>query len=179
MNPYALTITLAIGGPILTAILVFIATQYWSHRTASLMLATKIADENELLIRRVDALDKQLSLLSQAVVPISVAYQNILVRELTHYHTPVLDALLAKLGPPYTLTEEEEAQFFRLLQEREKEYGDLITQSERDAARILPVVMRRVKAELVVEESSVPTLLQLVRVLPINTEAGGETPPAV
>ena len=81
------------------------------------------------------------------VVPINTMMQAMLVRELTHPHTPEMDALMQRLGPPNSLTEEDTARLLDLLDERSKDMGPLISASERAAASILPVIMERARAE--------------------------------
>ena len=53
----------------------------------------RIADRS-----RIVELERQVALVGQAIVPISAAFQAILIKELTHIHTPVLDRLLEKVG---------------------------------------------------------------------------------
>jgi hypothetical protein len=155
----------------------FLATRYWYNRTAATKETDRLAVNMAALLARVDVLDKQLSLLSQAVVPISTAYQTILVRELTHYHTPRVDSLLEKLGPPALLTAAEEEELLCALKAREADMGDLITDQEREAAHILPVVIKRVKTEIA-EIAHGTGMLQLV-VVPLSSmgpETVEETP---
>ena len=119
---------------------------WWSLRSAKKSAASMI-EKQESLTKRMATIDRQLAMVGQAVMPISTAFQAILVKELTHFHTPRCDELLEKLGPPFLLTEEEEAELLQLLEERERDMGDLITPSERDAAHIFPAVMRRARVE--------------------------------
>lgn len=132
---------------------------YMYGRRASARL---LAEENLALMRRVFELEKQQALLSQAVVPISLAFQTILVKNLTHFHTPEMDALLAKLGPPFVLTEPEEARLIKLLEERRVDMNGRIDDGERDAAQMLPMVMKRVRSE---QEKSGVTREPLVTIL--------------
>ena len=119
---------------------------WWSLRSARKSAGTLTATQ-EAMMKRVEIIDRQLAMVGQAVMPISTAFQAILVKELTHFHTPRMDALLEKLGPPFTLTEAEEEELLLALQEREQDMGDQITPSERDAAHIFPAVMRRARME--------------------------------
>lgn len=129
------------------AVLAFGGAHYWYGKAAKAHFDAETLDEKKKLMDRVTELEAQLRLVSQSMVPISTAFQAILVKELTHFHTPVMDALLVKLGPPFILTSEEEGQLLIKLAERAAEVGSLMTESERDAATILPMVIRRVKAE--------------------------------
>lgn len=129
----------------------FLFALYWFKRNQASLRA-----EQERLARatvdkeredRLLALEKQLSLLGQAVMPISTAFQAILIKELTHFHTPVMDALMAKVGPPSTLTAAEETELIAALEQRTQDMATEISDSERDAAKILPLVMKRAKLE--------------------------------
>src|SRR5678815_4707353 len=80
-------------------------------------------------------------------MPISTAFQAILIKELTHFHTPVMDALMSKIGPPFTLTAAEETELIAALEQRTQDMAAEISDSERDAAKILPLVMKRAKLE--------------------------------
>lgn len=96
---------------------------------------------------RVQELEMQHALVKASVVPITTAFQALLIKNLTHFHTPVMDALMVKVGPPNTLTTEESEQLARLLEEREADMDGEIPESERIAARILPGVMTLAKME--------------------------------
>ena len=118
----------------------FVGAAYWYRKTA-LDVANIARDD------RIKELEKQLAVISAAVVPISTAFQAVLIKELTHMHTPRLDALMLKIGPPSTLTEDEEEEMAHLLRERATDMGNLITDSERDAALMLPMVIKRARIE--------------------------------
>lgn len=107
----------------------------------------EIAAGHVALQKEVADLKDRLSLVSAQVVPFSTAFQQILVAQLTHSHTPRLDWLLKKIGPPITLTADEEKEMYDLLAIRQTELNGLIDQEEREAALILPYVMRRARAE--------------------------------
>lgn len=109
--------------------------------------ANQLAKEHEQLVHTVAELKSQLSLVSQVVTPINQAMQALLIRELTHLHTPELDALLAKLPPDGELTPEEFARLIELLAQRVDKLNGAIPESEREAAIILPYIIKRVKAE--------------------------------
>ena len=139
----AITILNAVFG----AALVFVSTLYWTERNAHRTKAEALAKASEALMLRVNALESQLALVNQAVVPISTAFQAILIKELTHYHTPEMDMLLTKIGPPSTLTPVEMERFVQLLEARMIDMDSQISEQERGAATILPVVMVRAAAE--------------------------------
>ncbi|HUD11446.1 MAG TPA: hypothetical protein VMS08_03475 [Candidatus Saccharimonadia bacterium] len=127
----------SIGG---TALATFIATYFWTKRNAA--SGKKIKDA-----MRLDDLERQLSLLNQTIQPISVAFQAILVKKLTHFHTPRLDELLKKVGPPFVLTSQEEVELVRGLKNRTDEVAPSIDENERIAAAMLPFVMTWIKFE--------------------------------
>ncbi len=141
-------VMLIIGGLISSVL-----TWFWITKRAkqdALTKAKELQDEvNQRLIDRIVQLETQHGLLSQTVLPLSTAFQAILVKELTHFHTPEMDALLAGLGPPYTLTHEQETRLAEMLLERIETLDGDISGSERDAALMLPYVMKRVRSETV------------------------------
>ena len=138
---------LVAGTNLVTALVTAVGTRLWDRRRATAAATRQVQDAHSQMVLRLGAVERQLGLIGQAVLPISTAFQAILIQELTHYHTPVLDALLVKLGPPFNLTPDEEADVLRLLEERERDLGDQISDSERDAAHILPLIMKRAKIE--------------------------------
>ena len=148
----------------LGAVFTFFGTWFWTHRKDKADKADKLAEANLLLLSRVSELEGKLALINQAVIPISTAFQAILIKELTHYHTPEMDALMRKVGPPSTLTEAEEERLAQLLLERTTDMGDAISDSERDAAMILPAVMRRARIEASVLTGTKDMGLKLVTV---------------
>src|SRR6185369_12062042 len=83
----------------------FIASWYWFTKSTRIKLAEQLADArikeadrlaaaNEKLLARLTELEKQQSIMGQTILPISTAFQSILIKELTHLHTPVMDRLL-------------------------------------------------------------------------------------
>lgn len=122
-----------------------------SHRGALQRQGAEAAIERtrkeEALQQRVVELEAKLLLVNERVIPISMAMQALLIKELTHYHTPAMDRLLEKIGPPNTLTPDEEKALIVGLKQRTQDMGAEIGESERDAAVMLPLIMRRVHAE--------------------------------
>ena len=129
----------------------FFTSWYWRRKNIKDNAVEKARDkaERELIELKIrsDAQDKQIALLSQSVLPLNAAYQAMLVKELTHLHTPVPDELLKKLGPPYAMSSDDERALILELETRANEEGSLITETERDAAKMLPMVIRRAKVE--------------------------------
>ena len=152
--------------------LTFASTWFWTQRNNARDKANALALEHGKLLGRVTDLEAKLAVLNQAVIPISTAFQAILIKELTHYHTPEMDALLVKLGPPYVLTQADEVRLASLLIARTADVDPLISDSERDAANILPAVIRRVRIEA--ENLSASGLrIKLVSVIGVLNERGG------
>ena len=114
---------------------------------ATIKEADRLSVQHDKLDARVLELEKQLSAVGQAVLPISTAFQAILIKELTHFHTPEMDSLMTKIGPPSRLTLTEEHNLALLLAQRAEDLSAQITDSERDAALMLPLVMKRAKIE--------------------------------
>lgn len=151
-SPLMTIVTLALA--VLLAFL--IPRHWWNHRLRRRQL---LAAPPEVVL---------------SAVPMSIALQTQLVRELTHYHTPRMDALLQKLGPPPTLTDAEAVELFDAILEREGDMEVRISQEEREAAHILPVVIKRAQREIVqLGEGPVYVQLVMVPVLPPET-----SPPA-
>jgi hypothetical protein len=176
------------------AIIGFVAAWYWFGRnvrqrqaeqlvTDAKNEASRLADTREIaaaqrakelqeFVVRFADLEAKFAILSQAVVPISAAFQAILIKELTHFHTPEMDALMPKLGPPSTLSATEETRLATLLVERQQDMGDLITESERDAAKMLLLVAKRASVETVYMTGK-PVIFKLVTVTPLAEDREG------
>jgi len=142
-GPLANSILLTVVGVILS----FATAWFWFAKNAAVEKARVIAIDHEAVKARLASAEAQLARIDQVVVPINTMMQAMLVRELTHQHTPEMDLLLKKLGPPSTLTANETRRLLVLLDERTRDMGPLITASERGAAAIMPVIMERAKAE--------------------------------
>lgn len=174
MDPATRMLVNSVGVAALTTILSFMAAWFWWKKNEATKESERIARGHSELMGRVNDLERQLASVSQAVVPISTAFQAILIKELTHFHTPVMDALMVKVGPPNILTEEEEIQLAHALEERTRDMGTEISDSERDAAVMLPMVMKRAKIEAE-ELANAPVELKVVAVKP-ETEGSSLAP---
>lgn len=162
------------GTPILLLLsgtVLALAVIIWCQIRLVRQLVAATAAELSALRSRVDTLSEQLALVSQKVIPISSALQDCLRQELTHFHTPRMDELMQKLGPPWLLTDEEELELLDLLEARERDMGDQISPSERDAARIFPIIMKRAKLELQTMEQSHGTFRLLTVIAPMRGES--------
>lgn len=134
-----------------------ISTWLWVQRNS----AIKAREGVQL---RLIELEKKAALIDQAVIPISTAFQAILIKELTHFHTPEMDKLMERIGPPNILDEAEEKRLEVLLQERTRDMGPMISDSERDAAIILPIIMKRARVEQAVLTAAEELKIKLVTV---------------
>jgi hypothetical protein len=151
-NPFFNSLVLLFIGAILSAVVTWLFASRASAKQAVKDATDKAERQAEVIAAghvkleaRVAELTERLSLVSAQVVPFSTAFQQILVAQLTHAHTPRLDELLAKLGPPITLTDAEEAEMYGLLTERQQEVE--FPEEERDAATMLPLVIKRARIE--------------------------------
>jgi len=167
MGSTSTNVLATLGTILFGAFLSFLVGLFWYRLNSARTAREKLQTEYVALMLRVDTLDKQLALVGHDVVPLSAAMQALLIKELTHFHTPKMDSLMAKLGPPSTLTDAEETELLLLLKEREIDMGDLISDSERDAAHILPAVIRRAKAEAIALAATQPTLQTVSIVSPV------------
>lgn len=158
MDPVTRALLNSAGLVLMSTMLTAIAAWFWFTKNAGVKKveqekqavvdeARRLASEHQVLMNRVRDLETQLVSVTQTVLPLSTAFQAILVKELTHYHTPVMDKLMEKIGPPNTLTVEEQQHLITLLEERTRDLNGRISESERDAAVMLPLVMKRARAE--------------------------------
>jgi hypothetical protein len=143
LDPFVVPVILIL----IAASVSFLVALYWHHRGDAKALKEAESKQAEALKEQVALLKSELELVRQAIVPISTAFQSLLIKELTHFHTPVMDALLTKIGPPYMLTDVEEKELVAALHDRMSEDSGLMTESERNAATMLPMVIKRVKSE--------------------------------
>lgn len=158
------TLLNSVAVAIVSALLGLLSAWVLFRRANQIREADRIATGHIKLLERVADLEGKLALVNQAVIPISTAFQAILIKELTHYHTPEMDGLMTKIGPPNLLTPAEELRLAILLEERTRDMDVQISDSERDAALILPAVMKRARAEAEVLIGAEALKLKLVTV---------------
>jgi hypothetical protein len=164
---------------IISAILAFAAAWFWFSRNTAIEKAKVLAVDHAAVLSRLSFAEAQLARIDQVVVPINTMMQAMLVRELTHYHTPEMDELMKKIGPPSLLSEEETKRLIVLLEERTKDMGPLISASERGAATILPVIMERAKAEqdqIGYAESTKTQLVSVVSIVAVPIPSTSDKP---
>jgi hypothetical protein len=135
--------------------------------------AVKLEAKAETTDDHLAKIDAELSALKSQIAPVNAAFTAILIKELTHFHTPVMDALMEKLGDEHslpTITDDEEAQLNSALKERMADMGPEISDNERDGAEMLPVMIRRKKREAqAVREGAAFTAIQVVGILHDST----------
>jgi hypothetical protein len=164
---------------VMSACLGFLANRYFVRRKEIRADSQIAALDKAATMARIVDLESKLALVNAAVVPISTAFQAILIKELTHFHTPEMDALMVKIGPPNTLTSGDEKRLETMLKERMDDMGPEISDRERGAAMILPEVMKRAKLEQDVLATVEAPQVKLVAVINTPNEgsaaSGGET----
>lgn len=140
MDPTLKQVLITAGGTIFAATVGALVSWLWLQKAQK----TKV---DEQIDKRVSELEKQLGIVGAQVAPFNTAFQSILIKQLTHAHTPYQDALLKKLGDTGTppITPKEEAELLDVLKEIAADPN--VPDDERDAAEILPIQMRRVKRE--------------------------------
>lgn len=99
--------------------------------------------------KKIEELMRQMAVLQAESIPVQAAFQAMLIAKLTHMHTPEVDDLLKKLGPPVTITEEEMEELRKALEERKIAVDERIDEEERIAARILldVAMLNRIESE--------------------------------
>ena len=132
---------------VLLAALGFLGAAYWRVSSAREKTTEAEAARKVSVAERLQELEAQMRLLGLAVQPITAAMSAVLVKQLTHYHKPELDALLVKVGPPNMLSRDEEMRLAALLDERTRDMAAEITDSERNAAQLLPLIIERSRLE--------------------------------
>jgi hypothetical protein len=154
----------SLGVAVVVAVLGFLAATYWWQKNAAVKEADRLAAISASQDRRIADMEGKILLLNQHVMPLSAAYQAFLIHKLTHFHTPVMDKLMVKLTDG-TISPEEKRDLIRALKERESDMGEAIDDAERDAARMLPMVMKQVEADAVAMHAA-QLELKLVSVVP-------------
>jgi hypothetical protein len=134
---------------VVTAITSFFGALFWARRKHIAAIVDEKAAASAARDARLVDLERQVGLLTQTVQPLSAAFQAILVKQLSHFHTPHIDLLLSKLGPPVLLTAAEEIELAKELQQRALDLVAEISAGEREAAMMLPYVIQRVRREAV------------------------------
>jgi hypothetical protein len=133
-----------VGGGVIAAVVAYgIWLWFRVHGTTKVPNITLDSDSIYERMRNVEA---QLSALMTTATPLSKLMRDTIIKELTHSHAPELDDLLAKVKADELLPSDEQ-RLFALLKERAEARDDRINMDERDAAIMLPPVMRRIKQE--------------------------------
>lgn len=133
---------------VVTSGFTFVAANYWFHRKLKQEEAERKLEADAALRKQVEELEQKLAVITSSVQPLNAAYQAMLIAKLTHAHTPRLDELLTKLGPPITLTRNEQDEMVVALEQRMLDMSAEISESERAAAKILPLHLLLVEEEV-------------------------------
>lgn len=107
----------------------------------------KARKATELREARLVQLESEMAVLKAQAVPINAAFLAMSIAKLTHLHTPRLDELMEKVGPPSVLTPEEEEELAVGLKARMKDMSSEIDDEERIRAEILPHLIKLEKIE--------------------------------
>ena len=101
-------------------------------------------------LERISELEETVKL----IIPASVAFRNELIKVLMHDYAPKTDVLLVKMISKEKLTIAETGELLIMLKKRAENDDPRTTDEDRDAARIMPGVMRFVdRAEAAVTKS--------------------------
>jgi hypothetical protein len=151
------TILIGLTGILLTALIGFTSTMWFRAKDAALRakreaeaLAAEITRrrDEERDAMRAEAADLRLKLevLTANMMPATLAFQSLLVKGLTHSHAPRTDDLLAKVAPDI-ISPEEEVELLAALEVLSTKQNPFFPQLEADMAIMLPLVIRRARAE--------------------------------
>lgn len=170
----------SIGIALIGTLLTFATTWFWFAKNAAQEKAKTIAEGHAVLLARVTELEALRRVDAQTMTPIVTAFQSLLVKQLTHADKPEMDDLMVKLGPPDILTDEERARLHVMLEGRSRSMEPGITEAERDAAKILPAVMKMATEEQAnlrsVDAAMDLKLITIVSVVDVNTAPPKDQP---
>jgi hypothetical protein len=91
---------------ILAGSLLFLGGAYWRLQNKKELMQTKLEETATSVQDQLTALHTKVQHLEQTVQPLTEAMATVLVKSLTDFHNPEVDALLAKVGPSATRLEE-------------------------------------------------------------------------
>ena len=143
---------------VLSTLLSFLSAYFWFVKTQTAKDRDKALAAHDKSVADIFALQKEIDILQHSIQPISGAFQAMLIEKLTHEHEIESDALLVKIGPPNVLTPTETLRLGVLLDIRIADQTGRISDNEKDAATILPVVMRMAELErkTLIEAGKIP-----------------------
>ena len=144
---YSETTLNTIVGASLAALFALIVGWLLSARVAAEKKADALKAENALVLGRLTELETKERLHGEAMKPIVSAFHGLLVKQLTHAEKPEMDMLLSRLGPPNILKPKEYERLMTMLEERAADMSPEIDSFERDAATILPAVIKMTARE--------------------------------
>src|SRR4249920_839391 len=137
----------SLGIGLIGAVATFAMAWFWHLKTRAEVKAAAFMAEHSRVLERLAELETKERLAGQVMSPIVTAFQALLVKQLTHDHAPEMDKLMVQVGPPDVLTDEERDRLMVLLARRARDMSMEISPNERDAAMILPIVMKMAAEE--------------------------------
>lgn len=161
---------IGVGASLTTGLIMFTV-----NRVASTRDRKRTADETKMaeLEKTIADLKTRVALYDKVIEPLWTAAQRKLIEELTHFHTPELDELIAK-DVADALPDRDRPLMFKLMEERAATLDGSITPQEREAAAIYPIISNKAREErLAIKVATEPPVPMLVAVPP---KPGEETP---
>lgn len=130
-----------IGLPLAVVAISFLATWFWRYRS-------QMDAERAATATRIADLEQQMAVVSTQVSPLWAAVQSKIARDLTHPHPQFkeMDELLRQLEA-LKITDAGRVRLGLLLEQRIISTDPAITDEERESAKIMKVVMRKVVGE--------------------------------
>ena len=119
---------------------------FWIRRVE--LRAVKRANQSDALLVRLEALERQLLVMSTQLSPMWAGVQARISADLTHPHPQFaeMDELLRKLEA-LTITEADRRRLRELLVERAASNDPAVSQEERESAQLMIGVMAKVRQE--------------------------------
>jgi hypothetical protein len=152
MDPNTRIFLNSLIGALISAVVGVFVTLLWRAKTRAEVEKAAIAADHLATVKRLTETETRLAVVTAQMVPLNAAMLQAIVKQMTHIHTPELDALMTRVGPhavPPPLTPDEEVLMYRLVAERRVAVDAEIDEDERDAAAIFPVILKRANAEAI------------------------------
>lgn len=129
-------------------------------------------DRRERSEKRMTEMELQLAVMSAEAKPVQAFMLQVAINKMTHFHTERMDELLSKVGPPSTLTADEEVELETLRQERMVEVHDVVDREEQILAEMFPLQRELAEIELAkIEDGTIgKTVMQRV-IAPVPSDA--------
>jgi len=134
-------------GPLIALGIGSLGTGFFFWLAGRRLKAEKAEVAAKELLERIARIERSQAIVDKVVEPFWTAAQRKLVDELTHFHTPELDRLMEHVLEGTLTAPEDVDRLAAMLAERATSLDHRISPSERDAALILPAVIRKAYAE--------------------------------